>query len=192
MSEGSAHCIWRRSVAGAVDGRSRKSFLTEPSLPEIDQYLASVRDESPGNVTDLFNYLVAEHEHPVSQRNLQRYAKAATSAPGVRARRLVETPPGAQAQAHWTHFPKVLITDRRVDLLGFSMQVSFCRGDVIARSESRAQLAWLTVPNEPFRRHGGVAATPRIDNPKTAIIDRPRHHSRVLNIKGRSYLRRDP
>lgn len=169
VSEGAVRYHRRRIEEGAVDGRSKQPFLAEEYRPAIDQYLESVREEIPSNVTDLFDYLVAEHEYPGSLRNLQRYVRMAFPPPPLRARRRVETPPGAQAQADWAHFPNVLIAGRHVDLLGFSMQLSFSRGDVIVWSEGSEQLAWLMVHNEAFRRLQGVAATVRIDNPKTAI-----------------------
>jgi IS30 family transposase len=43
----------------------------------------------------------------VDGRSLQRYVRDRYAAPPCRARRRVETPPGAQAQADWAHYPKV-------------------------------------------------------------------------------------
>lgn len=169
VTEGAVRYQRRRLVAGAVDGRSKQPFLAEAFQPAIDQYLRSGQEKIPSNVTDLFEYLVAEHDYPGSLRNLQRYVRTVFPPAPVRARRRVETPPGAQAQADWAHFPKVLMAGRHKDLLAFSMQLSFSRADVIVWSESCEQLAWLFVHNEAFRRLGGVAATVRIDNPKTAI-----------------------
>lgn len=169
VTEGAVRYQRRRLELGVVDGRSKQPFLAEAYRPAIDQYLASVREESPSNVTELFDYLVAEHDYPGSLRNLQRFVSRTFPAPPVRARRRVETPPGAQAQADWAHFTDVLVKGRRTDLLAFSMQLSFSRGDVIAWSESGEQLAWLSVHNEAFQRLGGVPATVRVDNVKTAI-----------------------
>jgi len=169
VTEGAVRYQRRRLEEGAVDGRSKQPFLAERYRPAIDHYLASVQEQAPSNVTELFDYLVAEHGYPGSLRNLQRFVRAAFPAPATRARRRVETPPGAQAQADWAHFPNVLVAGRRVDLLSFSMQLSFSRGDVIVWSDGGEQLAWLTVHNEAFRRLGGVPATVRVDNVKTAI-----------------------
>ena len=169
VTEGAVRYRRRRLAQGAVDGRAKQAFVAEGFRPAIDHYLASVREEVPSNVTDLFDFLVAEHDYPASLRSLQRYVRSAFPAPPVRARRRVETPPGAQAQADWAHFPNVLINGRDRDVLAFSMQLSYSRGDVIVWSESAEQLAWLAVHNEAFRRLGGVPATVRVDNVKTAI-----------------------
>jgi len=169
VSEGAVRYQRKRLEAGAVDGRSKQEFLAEGFRPAIDEYLAASREDSPSNVKDLHEHLVAEYEYPGSLRSLQRYVKAAFPAPPVRARRRVETPPGAQAQADWAHFPNVLVAGERKDLLAFSLQLSYSRGDVVVWSESAAQLAWLSVHNAAFARLGGVPATVPVDNVKTAI-----------------------
>lgn len=169
VTEGAVRYQRKRLEAGAVDGRSKQEFLAEGFRPAIDEYLAAGQEESPSNVKELFEHLVAEHDYPGSLRNLQRYVRSAFPAPAVRARRRVETPPGAQAQADWAHFPNVLVAGERRDLLAFSLQLSYSRGDVVVWSESAAQLAWLSVHNEAFVRLGGVPATVRVDNVKTAI-----------------------
>lgn len=169
VSEGAVRYRRKRHESGAVDGRSKQEFLAARFRPAIDEYLNASREESPSNVKDLHEHLVAEHDYPGSLRSLQRYVRSAFPPPPVRARRRVETPPGAQAQADWAHFPNVLVAGREVDLLAFSLQLSFSRGDVVVWSESAAQLAWLSVHNEAFARLGGVPATVRVDNVKTAI-----------------------
>lgn len=169
VTEGAVRYQRRRLAEQAVDGRSKQAFLAESYRPAIDHYLASVQEQTPSNVTDLFDFLVAEHDYPGSLRSVQRYVRSAFPAPPVRARRRVETPPGGQAQADWAHFPRVLLAGRSVDLLAFSMQLSYSRGDVIVWSESAEQLAWLAVHNQAFRRLGGVPATVRVDNVKTAV-----------------------
>jgi len=88
----------------------------------------------------------------------------------VRARRRVETPPGAQAQADWAHFPAVRLEGGERDLVAFSMILSHSRADTIVWSASADQLAWLSCHNDAFRRLGGVPATVRVDNVKTAVI----------------------
>jgi len=169
VSEGAVRYQRKRLEAGAVDGRSKQAFLAEAFRPAIDEYLTANREDSPSNVKDLHEHLVAEHDYSGSLRSLQRYVRSTFPPPAVRARRRVETPPGAQAQADWAHFPGLLVAGERVDLLAFSLQLSFSRGDVVVWSESAAQLAWLSVHNEAFARLGGVPATVRVDNTKTAI-----------------------
>lgn len=169
VSEGAVRYRRKRLEAGAVDGRSRQAFLAAGFRPAIDEYLLAAREEAPSNVKALFEHLLAEHDYPGSLRSVQRYVRAVFPPPPVRARRRVETPPGAQAQADWAHFPGVRVAGERKDLLAFSLQLSFSRGDVVVWSESAAQLAWLSVHNEAFKRLGGVPATVRVDNVKTAI-----------------------
>lgn len=168
VSEGAVRYQRKRLEVGLVDGRSKQPFLAEAFRPAIDEFLRASREESPSNVKALFEHLVAEHDYPGSVRSVQRYVKSVFSPPPVRARRRVETPPGAQAQVDWAHFPGVLVAGRQVDLLAFSLQLSFSRADVVW-SESAAQLAWLLVHNEAFKRVLGVPATVRVDNVKTAV-----------------------
>jgi len=169
VSEGAVRYRRKRLEAGAADGRARQEFLAAGYRPAIDEYLQAAGEESPSNVTALHEFLVAEHDYPGSLRSVQRYVRSVFAPPPVRARRRVETPPGAQAQADWAHFPGVPVAGRRLDLLAFSLQLSFSRADVIVWSESAAQLAWLFVHNEAFARLGGVPATVRVDNVKTAV-----------------------
>lgn len=169
VSEGAVRYQRKRLEANAVDGRSKQVFLAEAFRPAIDEYLLAVREEAPSNVKALHEHLVVEHDYPGSLRSLQRYVRAKFPPPVVRARRRVETPPGAQAQADWAHFPRVLVAGRETDLLVFSLQLSFSRADVMVWSESADQLAWLSVHGEAFRRLGGVPATVRVDNVKTAV-----------------------
>ena len=170
VTEGAVRYHLRRQAEGAVDGRGKQAMLAESFRPAIDAYLEAVGEKAPGNVTALHDWLVAEHDYPGSVRNLQRYVRKGFPAPPTRARRRVETPPGAQAQADWAHFPGVLVAGRQVDLVAFSMVLSHSRADAIVWSASMDQLAWLSCHNEAFRRLGGIPATVRIDNVKTAVI----------------------
>jgi transposase len=169
VSEGAVRYQLRRRSQGAVDGRSRQQFLAAGYREAIDAYLEALGQESPENVADLFEFLVREHDYPGSLRSVQRYVRAAFPAPPVRARRRVETPPGAQAQADWAHFPRVLLEGRELDLLAFVMVLSFSRADVVIWSRSKAQLSWLGCHNQAFERYQGVPATVRVDNEKTAV-----------------------
>ncbi len=155
---------------GAVRYRLRRLGEQAGGYREaIDAYLAAVGERSPSNITDLHDWLVAEHDYPGSLRNLQRYVRKAFPSPPVRARRRIETPPGAQAQADWAHFPAVWLGGRQMDLLAFVLQLSHSRADAIVGSSSKNQLAWLSCHNDAFRRLGGIPATVRVDNEKTAV-----------------------
>ena len=126
----------------------KQAMLAASFRPAIDAYLAAVGEKAPSNVTDLHDWLVTEHDYPGSVRNLQRYVRKAFPAPPTRARRRVETPPGAQAQADWAHFPQVLVGGRQRDLVAFSMILSHSRADTIVWSASMDQLAWLACHND--------------------------------------------
>jgi hypothetical protein len=102
-------------------------------------------------------------------RSVERYVRSRFGAPRRRARRRVETPPGAQAQADWAHFPDLLVGGQRQGLYAFYLALSHSRYDAVVWSRRKDQLAWHHVHNEAFRRLGGIPATVRVDNEKTAI-----------------------
>jgi transposase len=126
--------------------------------------------ETPQNVAELHAWLAAEYGYPGSLRSVERYVRAAYPVPPLRARRRVETPPGAQAQADWAEFPGVWVGTGPVDLLAFALQLSHSRADAVVWSERKDQLAWLHVHNEALARLGGVPASIRVDNEKTAVV----------------------
>lgn len=169
VTEGTVRYHLKRQTEGAVDGRSNQQHRAATYRRAIDAYLDATRQETPTNVRALFEYLVAEHDYPGSLRGLQRYVKTAFPPPPKRARRRIETPPGAQAQADWAHFPSVLVAGRNIDLVAFCLQLSYSRADALVWSTSKAQLAWLSSHNEALKRLGGVPAVIRVDNEKTAV-----------------------
>jgi transposase len=169
-SEGSVRYHRRRQAAGEVDGRRRQSRQAMAFQAAIDVWLEARGMEMPSNVAELHHWLVTEHDYPGSLRSLQRYVREAYRSPPNRARRRVETPPGAQAQADWAVFPQVWIGGYRQDLLAFEMQLSWSRYPAVVWSVRKHALAWLCVHNEAFRRLGGIPASVRIDNEKTAVV----------------------
>ena len=104
-----------------------------------------------------------------SLRSVQRFWRSAYPAPAIRARRRVETPPGAQAQVDWAYFPGVILAGIPTDLVALHMVLSFSRKPAIVWSPTKDMLAWLGCHSACFTRLGGVPATVRIDNEKTAI-----------------------
>ncbi len=82
----------------------------------------------------------------------------------------METPPGAQAQAGWTAFPRVSVGGVHRDLVAFLMQLSFSRGRAPVWRDRKHVLAWLTVHNGAFTRLGGVPATVPINDEKTVVV----------------------
>jgi transposase len=153
---------------GAADGRAGKPRRADRVADAIAHWM-SLHGERP-NGAALHAWLVAEHGYEGSVRSVERFVRAHYPRPPVRARRRVETPPGAQAQVDWAEFPGVRIREERVDLHAFAMALSWSRKDAWVWSEREDQLAWLDAHNQALRRLGGVAAVMRIDNPKTAIV----------------------
>ncbi len=170
VSEGCVRYHRRRQAAGAIDGRSRQMRKASPFQSAIDAWLTARGEAVPRNVAELHHWLISEHEYPGSLRSLQRYIREAYPPPPKRARRRVETPPGAQAQADWAAFPRVWMGGRQQDLLAFEMQLSWSRYPAVIWSTRKHELAWLSVHNEAFRRLGGIPASVRIDNEKTAVV----------------------
>jgi transposase len=169
VSEGSVRYHLRRQAASAVDGRSRKPQLAAGYSEAIAHWLESQGELGPVNLALLHTWLVEEHAYPGSLRSVQRFFGAHYPKPRQRARRRVETPPGAQAQVDWAHFPRTQVGGEIVDLLALHMQLSHSRFDAVVWSETKDQLAWLHAHNEALRRLEGVPATLRVDNEKTAI-----------------------
>src|SRR5690606_15625308 len=140
----------RRLAAGAVDGRSRQRHLAERFAPAIEHWLEHLDTDGRLNLAALHDWLVAEHAYPGTLRSLQRYFRAHYPRPHLRARRRVETPPGAQAQADWGEFPRVLIDGRQQRMSLFALKLSFSRYPAFIWSTREDQLAWHRVHNEAF------------------------------------------
>jgi len=170
VTEGTVRYHRQREAAARGDGRAHQAQLAAGYYETIGAWLAAVEEATPSNVAALHAWLVDEHGYPGSLRSVQRYVRRAFPAPARRARRRVETPPGAQAQADWAVFPGVWLGGARRTLPAFVMQLSHSRAWALVWSERRDLLAWLAVHNAAFTRLGGVAATVRIDNEKTAIV----------------------
>jgi hypothetical protein len=81
----------------------------------------------------------------------------------------VETPPGAQAQVDWAHFPGVVVGGKAVDLLAMHMVLSWSRAEAVVWSRGKDTLAWLACHTACLARLGGVPATLRVDNERTAV-----------------------
>ena len=127
VNEGTVRYHRRRQAGGTADGRADRIPLAERYRAPIDAYLDAQDERTPSNVTALHAWLVAEHDYPGSLRSVQRYVRRTFPAPPRRARRRVETPAGAQAQADWAAFPGVWVGGRQRDLVAFVLQLSFSR-----------------------------------------------------------------
>ena len=153
---------------GQVDGRSAKLPKASCVGAAIDFWRES-DGAGPVNLAALYDWLVREHGYDGSLRSVQRFWAKRYPAPAIRARRRVETPPGAQAQVDWAHFNALTVGGATRDLVAFKMVLSHSRREAIIWSESKAMLAWLGCHTAAFRRLGGVPATVRIDNERTGI-----------------------
>jgi transposase len=170
VTEGAVRYHLRRQAESAVDGRSKQEHLAASWHDRIADWLGVCENhDEPVNLAILHEWLVKECNYPGSLRSLQRYVSARFPKPRFRARRRVETPPGAQAQADWAAFPEVLVRNERRMLQAFRLKLSHSRMAVTVWSGGKDQLAWHRVHNESLRRLGGVPAVIRVDNEKTAI-----------------------
>jgi len=169
VSEGAVRYHRRRQHDGATDGRRLQRQLAEPWADDIAHFIGSQGDDGPINLAALHDYLVAERGYTGSLRSLQRYFHKHFPAPKKRARRRVETPPGAQAQVDWDEYDRLLVGGRAVRAYRFHMKLGYSRYGATIWSPRKDQLAWLTSHNEAFRRLQGIPATVRVDNVKTAI-----------------------
>jgi transposase len=158
----------RRLASEASDGRSEKPFRAEPWAEAIAHWM-SVHSGHGVNLQVLTEWLVTEHGYAGSYKAIQRYVRAKYPKPRLRVRRRVETPPGAQAQADWAEFPRLVVGGAEVGLHAFHLVLSHSRHEAVVWSERADELAWLAVHNAAFERLGGVPAVVRVDNTKTAI-----------------------
>jgi len=169
VTEGAVRYHARRMAAGAVDGRMQQRPKAEAFAAAIDHWRGQ-QDGAGVNLASLHAWLRREHGYDGSLRSVQRYWRRTYPAPAIRARRRVETPAGAQAQVDWAHFPAVLVGDEAVDLVALHMVLSWSRQEAIVWARSKDMLSWLGCHTACFARLGGVPATVRVDNEKTAIV----------------------
>lgn len=119
---------------------------------------------------------------------MQRYWSRVYPRPPIRARRRVETPAAAQTQVDWAHFPAVVVEGEQTDLVALHMVLSYSRRDALVWSRRKDLLSWLHCHGEGFRRLGGVTATVRVDNEKTAV-SRGAGAWGTINVAYRRYAR---
>src|SRR5947209_318686 len=123
--------------SGRIDGRSAKIGKASCVAAAIDFWRES-EGGGPINLAALHDWLVREHGYGGSLRSVQRFWIKRFPAPAIRARRRVETPPGAQAQVDWAHFNAMTVGGAARDLVAFKMVLSHSRREAIVWSESPA------------------------------------------------------
>ncbi|HEX5107507.1 MAG TPA: IS21 family transposase [Vicinamibacterales bacterium] len=166
VTEGAVRYHEKRRAEGAMDGRARQAHKASRWAEVISAWMAA--SERP-NVAALHDRLVQEHGYIGSLRSVQRYVGCHFPKPPLRARRRVETPPGAQSQVDWAEHRGVWVGGQQADLYAFHMRLSHSRYGATIWSETKDQLAWQKCHVGAFQRLGGVAATTRVDNEKTAV-----------------------
>ena len=169
LSEGTVRYHLRRMAEGVTDGRSRQPRAARAHGEAIACWMAA-HSEVAVNLAELHAWLVSEHDYAGSLRSVQRYVAETFPAPRRRARRRVETPPGAQAQVDWAVFPGVTVGDDVKTLSAFHMTLSHSRYTAVIWSTRQDQLSWLWCHNRALERLGGVPAVVRVDNTKTAVV----------------------
>ena len=169
LSEGTVRYHLRRMATGTGDGRAQQARAAS-AVAEAIAYWMAAHEGAPVNLAELHAWLRSAHDYRGSLRSVQRYVGETYPAPRQRARRRVETPPGAQAQVDWAVFPEVSVGDTVKTLNAFHMTLSHSRRSVVVWSERQDQLSWLWCHNRALERLGGVPAVVRVDNTKTAVV----------------------
>lgn len=168
VSEGAVRYHLGRQAAGASDGRAGQPLLGDGHAEAIEHYVNSL-GEGPLNLATLHEWLVGEHDYAGSLRSVQRFFRRRYPKPARRARRRVETPPGAQAQVDWAEWRGLRIGGRSVYAYQFHLRLSHSRFGARVWSPRKDQLSWHEVHNQAFRRIEGIPAVLRGDNEKTAV-----------------------
>ena len=169
VSEGTVRYHTRRMREGAVDGRSVQQGVAAGYAAAITHW-RELQGAGAVNLAALHAWLAREHGYGGSLRSVQRYWRRTYPAPALRARRRVETPPGAQVQVDWAHFRGVQVGPERVDLVALHMVLSWSRKEAVVWARRKDMLSWLACHTAGFERLGGVPATARVDNEKTAVV----------------------
>ena len=168
VSEGTVRYHRKRMKGAVVDGRSKQV----PKAAAFSDGIETWRSQQAGgriNLALLHDWLSREHGYTGSLKSVQRYWKRTYPAPKIRARRRVETPPGAQAQVDWVEFPGVTLGREEVDLVALIVTLSWSRKRAVVWARGKDMLSWQSCQIGCLQRLGGVPAVLRIDNVKTAI-----------------------
>ena len=168
LSEGTVRYHLRRIATDEPDGRAqqqRRACQVADAIAHWHKAMGSI-----SNTAELYAWLVAEHDYAGSLRSVQRFIGEHYPPPRKRTRRRVETPPGAQAQVDWAHFPRVIVHGMEVELYAFAMILSHSRMPALIWSDSMSMIRWLQCHNNAFERLGGIPAVVRVDNCKTAVV----------------------
>lgn len=166
LCEGTVRYHLKRQAAGASDGRADQPRRAFAVAEAIAHWMAQ---HSHCNLAALHAWLADEHRYAGSLRSVQRFVADHYPPPPKRARRRIETPPGAQAQVDWAQFPRMRIAGEEVSLHAFHLVLSHSRFGAVVWMPAEDSLCWLAAHNAAFERIGGIPAVLRVDNTKTAV-----------------------
>lgn len=170
VSEGSVRYHLKHPPGEGEDGRNKPRLAAALADP-IRRWVTFQDSQGAGiNLSELHDHLVEHFGYSGSVRSVQRYFKDTYPKARIFTRRRIETPPGAQAQVDWGIYPTVIVGGHERQLYGLHMQLSSSRYPAIVWSTSKNQLAWHRCHLESLSRLGGVPATIRVDNEKTAVV----------------------
>ena len=167
LSEGTVRYHRKRQEAGATDGRADQPRRALAVADAIAHWMAQ---HAHCNLAALHAWLTEEHAYSGSLRSVQRFVAEHYPPPPKRARRRMETPPGAQAQVDWAQFPRLVIGGQAVTLHAFHLVLSHSRFGAVVWMPAEDSLCWLAAHNAAFERIGGIPAVLRVDNTKTAVV----------------------
>ena len=161
VTEGAVRYHARRMAVGAVDGRARQEPKAEAVAAAIEHWRGQQDGggDQPGGAAR--RGCGGSMAMTAACARCSGTGGAAYPAPAVRARRRVETPPGAQAQVDWAHFP-ARDRRRRGGRPGGAAHGAVVEpegGDRLGADEGHARLARL--PHgllRPARRRAGDGA----------------------------------
>ena len=132
ITEGAVRYHRLGRAEGAVDGRSWQIGKAAAYAEAIAHWRSGLGDGAI-NIAALHEWLTREHGYTGSLKSVQRYWSRTFPAPVIRARRRVETPPGAQAQVDWAEFPGMVLGEEVVDLSALVMTLSWTRPSTFIR-----------------------------------------------------------
>lgn len=167
LNEGTVRYHRKRLADGAVDGRADQPRRALVVADAIAHWMAQ---DKRSNLAALHAWLTDEYAYAGSLRSVQRFVADRYPPPPQRARRRVETPPGAQAQVDWAQFPRLRIAGEPVTLHAFHLVLSHSRFGAVVWMPAEDSLCWLAAHNAAFERVGGIPAVLRVDNTKTAVV----------------------
>lgn len=170
VSESTLRYRLRRRSGGDGDGRKRQAGRCDRYAGVIGRWLSEQEAELEiAGVRRLYDLLL-EQGYQGSYRAVLRYVKRQRPAAAIRPVRRVETAPGAQGQVDWVS-RRVVVAELggEVMLHALVLTLSHSRMYAVVWSRSQDLASWLICHNRALEFLGGVPATIRIDNLKTAV-----------------------